>query len=636
MEVLMGGVAGALSRFAEKLGSGAESRIAKSEGSEIWSKVHEYAGNQNWELNSTSEGKLIKSYIEDTHKLEAGFLKQLDTPHQALWNGIKSDPALSSQFDYSATSLQKIDSHLSKTGHPLATHSNQLMNQDIDNATKTLKELSYQNKRQATLFAKQQVMGPNMENISPLIMKLRDSSNTSLRELGQRYADIIGNEFRDREMMTSYSQKGPVKSPESLSKVQMNKAFTFVNKARELMEEPSIPFLKTESTYKDPSKIERVVTRILHTVQTPLAFIPHGTMEFNIALRAPREALVKAMLGVSKVDSDRIIESSGILARTVNDIYQKDIMARTGRISKWTDSPTAASIIDKVFHMPLFHDARKMQIRHAGAAGFHSAIYWANKVLTGDKMALKELSDMHIDPAEVIKQGGQLTPQQLEQGVYHFTQQTMFLGSSLHMPLAANKNIFMRSLYMYHNFVRNEAFFLHDTLTRMAKAGDLAGIARFTGVLCIAWPAVAPLVNGLEVLGRTGSPSQAGRGIKEDYRKLSGAEGSVAFGEEYISTLAHLGAMGTFMQYWNATKGYGLAKTAMGPKFGTPLVMIQDAMQVAQGKSKKLLARDVLQLIPLVGKPLSHKIAPSAKEEKAGRGSLHYGRTHFKKRKKGW
>lgn len=629
----MGGLISSLiSRGAQAAGRGLEEGILKTEGSAAGRELNAFMGNQEWELNATPEGKLIKGYISEGHRVELPILHELDKPRKLLWEGIKADPVLAKHFDYENTSLSDIHAHLQSTGHPLAQHSSQLLQQNattlqgntvLKNADKTLRELSFQNNRQASLLAVEKSMGKNMENVLPLIGRLRDSNVPVERELAQRYADIISNEFRDREGMTGFAKDGTVKGAESRTKATMNKAFGMVNKFRQQEGLEGIPLLDTKPTYTDQGVIERHVTNILRTTQVPLAVLPHSSMEFNLAMAAPTKALIKALIGSDKAASERAIESSHILAIQDLEALQNDIAARSGKIAKWTSSPTLGSILNKGFHMPGFNALRSMQMRHAGAVGFQTALHWADKLMKGSTQAVEELAQLGIDHNAVRAQGGQLTEEQLSKAVFHFADDTMFLKKGLNMPLKSNANWFMRSMYMYHFFVRNETFFMQKQLGKMLRHGDMAGVARFVGTLAVLWPAVAPLLESVEVLGRTGSVKQAEEPWKQMYAPKSGTE----WAENYGLTIAQIGAMGTFAQYLRAVKNQSVWKYAVGSKISTPLTYLGDASSALRGGSAKPIERDLLQLIPVAGKPLSHQLAPTAKEEpKYSRHPLHKGR----------
>jgi hypothetical protein len=146
----------------------------------------------------------------------------------------------------------------------------------------------------------------------------------------------------------------------------------------------------------------------------------------------------------------------------------------------------------------------------------------------------------------------------------------------------------------------------------------MAGIAKYVGVLGVLWPNIAPLLNGLEVLGRTASPTQAGTQVENDYRKLYAPDNTEEWMANYFSQVAHIGAIGTFMQYANFIKyntpAKAMAGQIMGPKISTPAVMLGDALNAAGGRGAKPLGRDLLQLVPLVGKPLSHQLLPTIAE----------------------
>jgi hypothetical protein len=183
------------------------------------------------------------------------------------------------------------------------------------------------------------------------------------------------------------------------------------------------------------------------------------------------------------------------------------------------------------------------------------------------------------------------------------------------MPLRANSTLATRSFQMYHFFVRGQYVFLKDTLMSMLKAKDYPGIARYIGVLGVAWPNLAPLLMGLSTLLRTGSASTAGAQIEDKYRKLYAPEDPGEWALNYIGLLAHMGAVSDYMNYWDSVANYGLLKTVVGPKVATPWVYVQDAFQAARGMSPAPLARDALQIVPVIGKPASHWLEPTRKEE---------------------
>jgi hypothetical protein len=478
------------------------------------------------------------------------------------------------------------------------------------NAALTLKQISYQNERQSTLMAIKQVMGSHLQVISPVIMKLLGSPNSTERGLGERYANILADEFRDKEF--DIDKKVDV----SRIKQELNRIIDVKNRGLRRAGLPTLKSLDESPTYTSPNIAEEGYTKFLRATQAVYAFAPHLAMEVNLALRSPFMALIKGTMGMDWRAMKQTRDASAIMSLHEMDVVRQDIAAGTGMISHWTKSPTLARIFDKVWHIPLFHYIRRLQIIHAGNVGFHSAIYWAGKLMKGSKMATEELEAMHIDPAVVRMHGGKLDPDELERAMYHYTQQTMFLRSGMHMPITANKNFFMRSQTMYHFFVRAQFVFMRDTFTRMLRGGDVAGIARYIAVAGAVFPNIAPLLVGLETLLRTASPSQAGYEVREGYRKLYHPKGAAEWARNYISLLSHIGAISYYGSLMKSLENYGTLKTIVGSKYSTPIVYLQDIGQALIGMSKKPLGRDILQTVPLVGKPLSHQLLPTKKEEK--------------------
>ena len=265
----------------------------------------------------------------------------------------------------------------------------------------------------------------------------------------------------------------------------------------------------------------------------------------------------------------------------------------------------------------------------AGSVGFHSAIYWAHNALKGDKASIARLGELGIDLQDVIRQKGQLNEEQLSKGVYHFVNNRFFFDKSLDNSLWQNKNFFMRSAFMYHSFISSEAAYIGRELRLMTKARDYKGLAQFVGTLGVVFPMVAPMLKSLEILARTGSPSQAGQSAQKDYKGLTHPDSFGEWSSTYLDMVAHLGAMGAAYNYTNAIKSHRLANAAVGPMIGMGLTDTEDTYNAGRdllekGYDKtnlKPLGRDITQLIPVAGKPLSHHLFPTTKESK-GEGTL--------------
>ena len=582
------------------------------------------AGNKEHELGLTPQGKAVGDMLQEYHRIKTTSLNQFNKNIKPVVDWHQGDDTARNSLPLKTSSIGDIHAHATGRGLPVAQSTKALLDQDVDpktglsrNADLTLKELSLKNQGQARLAGLAGSVGDKMQHVSPIIADMLEHPDPRVQASGHVVADIVSNELRDTELM----KYGNTKSLQSSAKFQMNKTFNTVNKFRtKAGVDKQIPKLQTNPTYIPPSAAEKIASSVLRTVQIPFVAIPHIGQYFHIGATAPLESIGKALLLMDKSNMEKTIQASGILANTEWDVIHSDLAARTGKVAEWTGQPTAASILSKTIHTPGFNFMRLKQLAASGAVGYHSAIFWAhNFAQTGDKRALAELTEMGIDPQDVMKQGGKLNEEQLQKGVYHFTNNRFFFDKSIDRSLWSNKNFFLRSASMYHSFVTSEVAFIRRELVKQYKAGDVKGIAQFAGTLGILFPTVAPMLKSLEMLARTGSPSQAVASMQQDYGNLTGQNGVVGFTETYFDMISHIGAMGAALNYYSAIKGDRLANAVLGPSIGMGVQDTADVVNTVRGKSIKPLGRDLLQLIPVVGKPLSHQLFPTTKESSTGR-----------------
>ncbi len=581
------------------------------------------AGNKEWELNLNPEGQAIGKMLSEYNRIKTVSLKSSIENTKAIQEWHSSSDAIRNQFPLEKSTIDQFHSHAIATQSPVAKITGQIIQNDPTDGALTLDKYMLKSRAKARLDAISGSVGDKMQNVSPLIASMLEHPDPRINMNGKRIADIVSNELKDTRLNRSNNL-------ESGAKADMNRTFSVVNKARKAAgDESQIPKLRTDPTYYAPENAERNASSFIRMMQIPLVAIPHIGQYFHIPADSPLQAIGKALLQMDKPEMTKTLEASGVLNNTQWDVIHSDIAARTGKIAKWTNSPTAASIIAKSIHQPLFNWFRLKQLSAAGAVGFHSAIFWAENAMKGDKRALAELNEMGIDPADVIRQRGKLNEAQLAKGVYHYVNNRFFFDRSIDNSLLQNKNFFLRSIFMYHSFVNSEASYISRTLRKFASAGDYKGIAQYAGTLGIVFPAVAPMLKSLEVFGRTGSASQAMQGIQDDYKKLSHPfDDPVAFGATYLEMLAHIGAMGAFYNYTNAIKGHRLANAIIGPVVGPAVTGAEDIFAAATGKSAKPLGRDILQdTIPVAGKPLSHQLFPTLKEEGTS-SSTHHSHSH--------
>ena len=593
----------------------------------LGAKAMSLAGNKEWELDLNPEGKAIKAMDLKYKEIRASSLQDSTKHLDAVKKFHQSSDTVRNAVDLKTGTLGDI-AKLAPAIHQFMQTIGELARKDPNHLNTPLPKIAEKIQGQARLDGIAGSFGSKYENLAPLIGSMLEHSDPRVNLNGRRVLDIISNELQD----TKSDFKQGSSQPASGVKMGVRDVFNTVNTLRKRAGTTKmLPSVDVSPTYYPPSKAEKVANDVLRTVQIPFVAIPHIGQYFHIAASSPLTAIGKGLLGMDKAEMDKTIEASGILAHSQWDVIHSDLLARTGKVAKWTNSPTAASILAKVIHTPGFNYLRLKQLSVAGSVGFHSAIYWAHNALKGDQASLARLGELGINFQDVVKQKGQLTDEQLAKGVYHFVNNRFFFDKSLDNSLWQNKNFFMRSAFMYHSFISSETAYLGRELRLMTKARDYKGLAQFVGTLGVVFPMVAPMLKSLEILARTASPKQAGQSIQKDYKGLTHPDSFGEWSETYLDMVAHLGAMGAAYNYTNAIKASRLANAAVGPMIGMGLTDIQDAGKAGidlatKGWDKtnlKPLGRDITQLIPVAGKPLSHKLFPTTKESKEESTSTH-------------
>jgi hypothetical protein len=426
--------------------------------------------------------------------------------------------------------------------------------------------------------------------------------------------------------LTGFGKNTITKDEGSFAKASMNKAFSTANKMRGELDMSKIPLLNTEKTYTKPSQLEYKANRIMNTMLIPFVALNHIGQLFHPIMDSPLPAVGKMLLRMDQRDADQFIEASHIQATTLWNTMYRDILGETGKVSEWTGKPEVGKILARTIHTPGLNFVRKMQLNIAGTVGFHSAIYWAhNLVESGSKRAAVELSEMGIEPTDVIKQNGQLSDEQLTKGVFHYVNNRFFVDREIDQSLWANKNVWTRSMFMYHSFVNSEAAYMRRTLIKMQQSGDIKGIAQFAGTLGLLWPNIAPLITGAQVMARTASVSQGVQETESRYKRLYKPTGAGDWFGNYAALLSHIGAAGVYFNYLNAIHAHRLVSAMAGPMLGAIGEDAEDIGNWATTENKKgehpwkPVLRDALkQTIPVIGSSLAHHLAPTTAEEKAG------------------
>jgi hypothetical protein len=611
----MGGFASSILEHAgESLERGLQNTTSKAGDFAIGRLAQDLGGNKEWLLDLTPEGKAISKMNEEYHRVRTSALGDSNKDVKAVMDWNQSSDAVRNTLPLKTATLGEMHQYAESYNHPIAKTTQKLLDaggvnpqtKGYEYAPKTLEQIHIANQHMSRLTGLGASYGDEYQNAIPLVASLQTHPDPRIKSLGQRVSDIISSETKDTTEIMG--------TPASKFKLQANKTFSTLNK---YVENSNIPPLKTYSTYEPKTQLEYTADRALRMVQIPFVAIPHVGQYFNLLGGSPVSQIGKALLSWDADSMSKIVDQAHVTANTQWDAIYTELLGRTGKVANWTDKPTLGSIFSKTMHQPGFNWLRTKQLSAAGAVGYHSAIYWAKNAMDGNKAAIAELTEMGIDFKEVAAQGGKLNEEQLTKGVYHFVNNRFFMNKTIDNSLLQNKNFVLRGAFMYHSFIASQKAFIMRQVIKSMKAGDYKGLAQFVGTLGVVFPFVAPMLKSAELYLRTGSSAQAGNSIQHDYKALSGQSGLKEFNSTYWDMISHLGAMGAAYNYFQAMKSHRLANAAMGPMIGDFITHIEDAWGTGtrQPGAARLLGRDLTQDIPLIGKPLSHKLFPTHAEE---------------------
>lgn len=585
-------------------------------------------------------GEKVRELHMNWQQARAAALTKLDEPVNLAQKQILEHPELRKNgLDIPVKDVyrqaQAINHSIAQPGGAL----DRVITSTSGNELKSLNRIKNQNVQQARLVASAQVFGPKMENVIPYILPLLKSKDPMQEAWAKGLMNLVSNETHDT---VEHFDMG-VKHTVSSAKQSVAEAVAAENAAARVqaiakgivkkdanghyditaIKDDLLRPFDTEATYKHPGKIENNVRGVMAKVQLTMVALKHMSSIGNLA-SIPAPWHVASMLRMSDPAFKAFRDATNILAYTDHDFMTRSMTGGSGITAGLTGSPTAGQIFFKSYHMPFFDYVRSKQLSYATSVGWTASHNWAKMLMGGSKIAFENLKEMGIDPREVIKQNGVLTSEQLEKGVFHFVNNRFFMDKTIEQSLSANSNMIFRSATMYHTFVNAQQRFLRRELSKMWRSRDYVGLAQFAGTLGVLWPAVAPMVHGLEIFGRTLNPRLAAGATQQDYADLSPTDMPKA-AHTYINMLSYYASFGIYTNYIAAAHGSRLAYSVIGPGIGVPLRAGEDTLNMltrsdSMGKHNAApFVRDMLEdLVPLAGNVAAHAIAPTAKEEKVG------------------
>jgi hypothetical protein len=581
---------------------------------EIGSQAHTTFFSQESELARSPEGQRAGALLQETDRVRNQILTQLEKSPQQIHDVIKNNP------DQMRATLGKVHSDLAQQGHPAQAHTANIINLDPKNAAMTLQEYTIKLGGQARLLARQQVIGPDSNNLVKAVLPLYLNGDAASAAHADAILSIAANQFHDTTYPMILDSAGvrPSMVPHSGTKLDMQKTLIAMNK--QLEADGKMPInakIDTGNVFQRMNALEKVSSQRVRWYLAPMIAVNHISTFFNNS-QAPLEAIYKGMASYSDKEVRQLSDAAGVLGSQTFHMLLDDMSARTGMLATKTGKPEVGALWGQMFHNPLFNFERKVQINFSAAVGYHSALYWAENAAHGDKRSLLELKELGLDPQAIVKRGGQLTKDEKVKAIWHFVNNRIFVSRPLDRSLNATATPWGRMLTMFHGYVTFQQRFMRREMQKMLDSGDYVGIARFAGTVGLMFPTIAPMLKAAEVFARTASPSRAIGGAQQDYEKLTNPQDVGEFSSEYLDMLSYFGSWGTLHGFITAANGDRLALALMGPTAGAAVRAGQDTINLVTKSTKtgkhniKPLAKDILQqTIPGAGNIIANQIFPA-------------------------
>lgn len=610
----MGGYGSAVAHAAEDAASYLTEGLRKSESG---SQAHGTFFSQMSELVRSPEGQASAKMLGDYDMRRNQILNHLQKSPQAVQDVIKNDPA-----KMKAT-IGDVHKDLASQNHPAAAHTANIIGLDPKNADLTLKAYTQKLGGQARLLAHAQVIGEDNQNLVNTIMPLYLKNDPISDSHANAILDIAANQFHDTTYPLEVDETGAHRSgvPQSAVKLDMRKALVLENQMRVAGGEKPIAVLDkkfdTSNVYEKQNEIERFSSQRVRWFLAPMIAVNHMSTFFNYST-APLTAIYKGMATMGDAEIKDLSDASAILGSQHFHMLLDDMNLRTGAIATKTGKPEVAALYGQIFHNPGFNFIRNAQLKLGGAIGYHSALYWTENAMKGDKRSILELKEMGLNPQAILQRGGQLTRDEKVQAIWHFVNNRTFVSRPLDRSLTSQRNPWTRMLTMFHGYVTFQQRFMRRELQKMLQSNDYVGIARYAGTVGLMFPSVAPMLKAAEVFARTANPNQAVTGAKNDYERLSHPENTSQFISEYLDMLSYFGSWGIMHSFITAAHGDRLALALMGPTAGSAVRAAQDAINLTTRSTKsghhniKPLAKDILQqTVPVGGNILANQLFPA-------------------------
>lgn len=299
----------------------------------------------------------------------------------------------------------------------------------------------------------------------------------------------------------------------------------------------------------------------------------------QLANTISRVGYLNTLKGVTSLFSKHGREWAGSTGATLTDLIH-DIAPRDGGISsKWTT----------IIGLQPLDRANRLA---SALAGKYHAMEIAKKYAANPKIGrwANQLERMGINPNDVLRQGGNLTDDQLREAALGIANDTQFAGTVLDLPMLRNTPQ-GQFIYLFKSFALQQGRFVKDLVKKAARGepGELIRYATALGTVGAGFGEVTAQVKSI----------------------LSGRERPDEAEQRYLEALTYAGSLGIMTDMIRAMDRGPDAVAAFigGPAFGEFTRTMSEIPDAVRGEPDKLM-RHAISRVPIAGQALAKWLVP--------------------------
>lgn len=346
------------------------------------------------------------------------------------------------------------------------------------------------------------------------------------------------------------------------------------------------------ANYKIQSKAESTIKSIAAPMFLPRISIPHAAQApLNSLIVDGTKATLKAFAEFASSPSAALKFSDQAGAQSLETLHEF--------LNATRGNSTFRNLIDPL--RKVFNFERKWGIAFSAVSGKHAALdAAADYFATQSKRSELQLKVLGLDPAAILKQGGNLSSLDIETAAFRAASEIMGFRSPLETPYKWEENPSARIAMIYKHYGFRQARLIKDALLRAKEAEGWGGVAKVASVIGSSFFIAGEAIKGTEDL-------LSGR---EPWNKDE--EKNNLLGNEWIDGIAHAGGFGVMYSILRSAKHNHLGGYLMGPLVSSSVDIIQDTVNM-RGRS---LARDIGRKFGLPGTFIVNQALPPTKGKK--------------------